>query len=119
MSAEAYYRKLDRVLDRMGGIYQLPDILERVADGRMQSFTHMNSWLITQVQEYPRAKTMDWIAAVGDLEDCCVIHDQALAFADERSIPLIRAWGRRGWMPFARDRGWRLKTVNQVYMKEM
>lgn len=114
----AYAAKLDRVLSRMGGIYHTRDILERIADGRMQSFVHGNSWLITEINAFPRARTLDWIAAVGDLPDWEALHDDALRFADKLNIPLIRAYGRRGWFPLIEGRGWRTLTVNQVYIKE-
>jgi hypothetical protein len=117
--AATYHRKLDRVLDRMGGVYTLRDILERLEDGRMQSFARGNSLLVTQVSCYPRARALDWIAAVGDLSDWRPIHDEAIAFADKHDISLIRAYGRRGWAPFIRDHGWRTLTTNQVYVKEL
>ena len=114
-----YQQKLDRVLDRMGAVYTFGDILERLGDGRMQSFAHGNSMLITQINVYPRAKALDFLAAVGDLADWPAIHDQALSFADKHDISLIRAYGRRGWMPHIRDHGWRALTTNQVYVKEL
>jgi len=114
-----YQHKLDRVLDRMGGVYHWRDIEDRLKDGRMQSFAVRNSMLITEVTAFPRAMAMDWVAAVGDLEDWRAIHDKAIAFADEHNVSLIRAYGRRGWAPFIRDHGWRRLTVNQVYVKEM
>jgi hypothetical protein len=114
-----YEQKLARVLDRMGGIYILRDILDRIKDGRMQAFVRGNSMLVTQINCFPRAKALDVVVAIGDLDDCRELHDEALAFADKENISLIRAYGRRGWMPDARDHGWRLVTVNQVYMKEL
>ena len=119
MTAEAYERKLARVLDRMGALYTLGDILERLNDGRMQSFSRGNSMLVTQVNVYPRCLTLDFLAAVGDLKDWRAIHDEAIAFAERHDISLIRAYGRRGWMPFIRDHGWRSLTTNQVYVKEL
>ena len=117
--ARAYHKKLDRVLDRMGGVYHLSDILERLGDGRMQSFAFRNSMLITQIAVYPRGKALDWIAAVGDLDDWRAIHDEAVAFAERHDISLIRAHGRRGWAPFIRDHGWRTLTTSQLYVKEL
>jgi hypothetical protein len=114
-----YHQKLDRVLDRMGAIYTLRDILERLEDGRMQSFARGNSMLVTQINVYPRARTLDFIAAVGDIEDWEPIHGEALAFADRHDISLIRAYGRLGWWPRIRDHGWRRLTVNQVYQREL
>jgi hypothetical protein len=112
-----YEEKLDRVLDRMGGVYHWRDIKERLEDGRMQSFAHGNSMLITQINVYPRARALDWLAAVGDMEDWRPIHDAAIDFAGRHDVSLIRAHGRRGWAPFIRDHGWRTLTVNQVYQK--
>ena len=114
-----YQQKLERVLDRMGGVYHWRDIEDRLADGRMQAFVRGNSMLITQINLYPRAKALDFVAAVGDLDDWREIHDEAIAFADEKNISLIRAYGRRGWAPTIRDHGWRTLTVNQVYVKEL
>ena len=119
MTDAIYHRKLARVLDRMGAIYTLDDIFDRLADGRMQSFAHGNSMLVTQIQSFPRAKTLDFVAAVGDLEDWRPIHDDAVRFAEAHDISLLRAYGRRGWMPTIRDHGWKELTVNQVYQKEL
>lgn len=114
-----YEQKLARVLDRMGSVYTFPDIMERLNDGRMQAFAHGNSMLITQISCFPRARALDWIAAVGDMEDWKPLHDEAVRFAEANDISLIRAYGRRGWMPFIRDHGWRSLTTSQVYVKEL
>ena len=119
MTAQPYHQKLARVLDRMGAVYTVSDILAAIAEGKMQSFAYRNSWLIAQVNRLPRATVMDWLAVVGDLDDCRVLHDQAIDFAREHDIGLIRAYGRRGWMPDARERGWRPITTNVVYHKEL
>jgi len=114
-----YEQKLARVLDRMGGVYNLGDIMERLDDGRMQAFAHRNSVLVTQVNCYPRAKALDFLVAVGDFEDAETLHDEALRFAAQHDISLIRAYGRRGWTPFIRDHGWRPVAKNFVYVKEL
>lgn len=114
-----YPQKLDRVLDRMGGLYAWRDIKDRLDDGRMQSFAYNNSMLVTEIGVFPRARVLDFILAVGDLKDCRAIHDEVMRFADRLDIPLIRAHGRRGWMPDASARGWRPITSNVVYVKEL
>jgi hypothetical protein len=114
-----YEAKLERVLDRMGGIYHWRDIKERLDDGRMQSFAHNNSMLITQINVYPRGRVFDWLAAVGDMQDWEPIHEAAVRFAERCDISLIRAYGRRGWAPFIGDHGWKTLTVNQLYQKEL
>lgn len=119
MNDAAYHKKLSRVLERMGGVYNFNDLMERIVDGRMQSFSHDNSWLVTEINSYPRTKTLDFVVGVGDLKDWRVLHDRAIAFADEMSIPIIRAYGRRGWIPCIKEKGWRPVTTNMVYIKEL
>ena len=47
MNAAPYHAKFAKALARQGDLYTLQDILERLADGRMQSFAEDNSWMIT------------------------------------------------------------------------
>ena len=44
-----YHAKLARVLERMGGLYTVQDILNLIAIGKMQSFTEGDSWAVTQI----------------------------------------------------------------------
>jgi hypothetical protein len=119
MTAALYHRKLARVLDRMGGTHTLNDILTRIADGRMQSHVVNNSWAITQVVDFPRAKALEVFAAVGDLDDLRILHDKILDFADEINASVVRAYGRKGWLPDAAARGWKVKAKYYVYQKDM
>ena len=119
MTAAVYHAKLARVLDRMGGTHTVSDILIAIAEGRMQSFVEGNSWAITQVVSFPRAKVLEVFAAVGDLDDLRILHDRILDFAAEIGVGLIRAYGRKGWFPDAMVRGWRVKSRYYVYAKEM
>jgi hypothetical protein len=114
-----YEQKLARVLDRMGGLYLLDDILARIADGRMQSFAVNNSWVITQIDCYPRARTLHVVAMVGDLEDRDEIEQRLITFADEQNAGLISTHGRMGWLPHARELGWRTKARSFLFQKEM
>jgi hypothetical protein len=121
MSAPLYHRKLARVLDRMGGLYTLNDILTAIAEGRMQSFVVNNSWAITQVQNFPRARQLQLLAYVGDLADVDALHAKILAYADEVNASLLSTYGRMGWLREGSFRrlGWRLKARSQLYQREM
>ena len=119
MNDAVYHRKLERVLDRMGSLYTLNDILERISDGRMQSFVQGNSWLITEINLYPRARTLDCVAVVGDLEEARALHGKAMRFASDVDAQIVRAFGRRGWLPDALKHGWRPLTTNTLYVKDM
>jgi hypothetical protein len=119
MNAPFYHRKLERALKVQGGLYTLADILERLADGRMQSFVHNNSWAITQISVYPAKRLLEIVAAIGDLGDCRILHGRVLAFANEMNVDLVAAYGRRGWARDAERHGWKIKTISYLYHKEM
>jgi hypothetical protein len=119
MTMAPYHAKLDRVLDRMGGLYTVADILDAIAAGTMQSFVVNNSWAITQINVYPRTRLLYVIAVVGDLADLEDLNAQVQAFADRLNIPLIATHGRAGLVSHGRRLGWRLKTKSYLFHKEM
>lgn len=120
MSAHPHHRKLARVLDRMGGTRTVQDILAAIAVGKMQSFVDGDSWVITQVVNFPRARVLEIVAAVGDREECLRIYDRRiLQYADDNDISFIQAYGRRGWIDDARKRGWKVKTTSYLYQREL
>jgi hypothetical protein len=119
-SPAKYYHKLERLLSAMGSLYLLSDILSAIDKGEMQSFVQNNSWIITRIALYPRAKVLEIFAAIGDLDDLLVLYDrQILNFAAEMGAGVIRAYGRKGWLPHAMQRGWRVRARCFVYTKEM
>ena len=63
MNAAPYHVKFAKALARQGDLYTLQDILDRLADGRMQSFAENNSWMITQISNFPRRRVLEVIAA--------------------------------------------------------
>ena len=115
----SYHRKLARVLDAMGALFTLDDILTAIHEGRMQSHVVGNSWAITQIQDFPRARVLNLFAVVGDLPDIPELQRKVLGYADEVNAALVSAHGRRGWFPQAEAYGWKLKTRNWLWQKEL
>ena len=114
-----YEQKLARVLDAMGGLYLLDDILTRIGDGRMQSHVVNNSWAVTEIGDFPRARKLNILAMVGDIEDVDELERKVLSYASDVNAGLISAYGRRGWLPIARDLGWRVKAKSFLYQRDM
>ena len=116
-----YEQKLARVLDRMGSTYLVDDILTAISEGKMQSHVVNNSWGITQVQDFPRARQLQLLAMVGDLADLDPLHAKILDYASAVNAGLLSTYGRLGWLregSFARL-GWRLKAKSHLYQREM
>lgn len=119
MTVHPYHRKLARALDRMGGVYSVNDILTGIAEGRMQSFADGDSWAVTQLVQYPRARVLDILAAVGELEACRRLHDRILQWARDHDVTFVQAYGRRGWMPDAQSHGWRVRSTSYLYQRDL
>jgi hypothetical protein len=119
MTAHPYHARLARALDRMGGLWTLNDILTAIALGKMQSFTEGDSWAVTQIAVFPRATVLEILVAVGNLDDCRILHDRILQYARDHDIGLVQAYGRRGWMPDAKGHGWKVRTASYLYQREM
>ena len=117
MNAHPYERKLARTLDRMGGLYTVNDILTAVGENRMQAFAEGDSWAVTQVVQFPQKLVMEVLAALGDINECRILHDRILQYARAAGVDLISAYGRRGWIADANSHGWKVKAANYLYMK--
>jgi hypothetical protein len=118
-SVHPYVKKLNRTLARMGGLYLASDILRLVHEGRMQMFAEGDSIAVTQIALYPRAKVLEIMVVVGDLDELRILHDRLLTFAAEIGAGVIQTYGRRGWFPDAERRGWKVKAKNFVYQREL
>ena len=114
-----YHAKLGRVLDRMGGLYTVSDILNLIAIGRMQSFTEGNSWAVTQIAVTPRCEMLEIIFMLGSLSECRILHSNILDYAREHDIGLVQSYGRRGWNELARGHGWKVRTTSYLYQREL
>jgi hypothetical protein len=114
-----YHRKLARVLERMGGFYTPQDVLTAIAAGKMQSFVEGNSWAITQIAVFPRAKVLEILIALGDLDELRILHDRIFDFAVKEDIGIVQAYGRKGWRSDAERRGWKVKARNYLYQREL
>jgi hypothetical protein len=53
------------------------------------------------------------------MEDMVPLHDRILEYASDINAGLVATIGRRGWMPQAREHGWRLKAKNFLYQREL
>lgn len=119
MNAAVYHAKLAKALDRQGGLFSLADVLERISDGRMQSFVSGNSWAVTQISVYPRRRQLEVVAAVGDLEDHEVLDERMTMFAFEMGVDRIATFARLGWKKYAEPLGWKIRATNYLYCKDL
>jgi hypothetical protein len=114
-----YQAKLAKALARAGGLYTPSDILERIADGRMQAHVSRETIAVTEISVYPRRRVLTIIILVGDLEEGENLHAQVLAFARKMDCDAIITQGRVGWARLAKSHGWNTVSTNMVFRKEV
>jgi hypothetical protein len=114
-----HHAKLARLLDRMGGLWTVSDILGAIAEGRMQSFVEGDTWAITQIAQFPRARLLEILVVVGALDDCQRLLDRIFQYANDHDIGLVQAYGRRGWLNHPLTSGWKIRTRSFLYQREL
>jgi hypothetical protein len=118
-NSEIYRAKLAKALARAGGLYELSDLLERIADGRMQAHVSHETLAVTEISVYPRRRVLTIIILVGDLEDGENLHAQVFDFARKMECDAVIAQGRVGWARLAKSHGWKTVSQNMVFRKEV
>jgi hypothetical protein len=58
--------KVERALHDGGDLYTFDDIMALIKEGKMQSFTCGDTWIVTQVNEFPRKKVLEIALVVGE-----------------------------------------------------
>jgi len=111
-------QKLRKALAVAGHTYELEDILQEIKERTMHSFVEGESWVVTQVVDFPRKRYLEIVFAVGNLDELKRIYPKLEAFAREIQADGLRAFGRPGWMrQFEIDKhGW--VETTRVYVRE-
>ena len=105
----------------MGGLYTVSDILAAIAAGHMQSFAEGDSWAITQVVQFPRARLLEILIALGDIEQCRTLHSRILQYARDNGIGLVRngLWLGADGFQHPLTSGWKIRTKTFLYQREL
>jgi hypothetical protein len=111
-------KKLRKALAVAGDTYTLEDLLHEINEGTMQSFAESESWVVTQIVDFPRKRYLEIVFAIGNLADLKKIYPRLEAFARDNLCDGLRAFGRPGWMrQFEIDRAGWVETT-RTYVKE-
>lgn len=107
------FARLRKLLEYQGGFYTVEDILQCIQVGTMQSFAQGDTWVVTQVHEFPRKKVLDIVFVLGERQDLHELEPQLEAFKQEIGADMMTATGRMGWLRSA-FKGWEAHSVNFV-----
>lgn len=111
--ARDFPKEMARMLDIHGGLYTVEDIFEHLQSGKMQSFAEGDTWVITQVNQFPRKKVLEVVFVIGDLETLHKISPRLDAYREEIGADFLMATGRLGWLR-RHFEGWKPLSVNYI-----
>lgn len=113
MTRRDFRAEMDRMLELQGGFYTYEDIMDHIREGKMQSFAKGNTWVITQVDEFPRKKVLTVVFVIGDMDTLHEIEPDLERFRKEIQADVMTTTGRMGWLRRSFD-GWKAVSVNFV-----
>jgi hypothetical protein len=108
--------KVERALHDGGDLYTFDDIMALIKEGKMQSFTCGDTWIVTQVNEFPRKKVLEIALVVGNIWEAIEFLPEIYDYARQVGATRVTGFGRDGWWEH-HDAGW--KKVGTMYAKDM
>lgn len=105
LGSEQLQKRLQRALDLAGNTHTIEDIQQAIARGQMQCFVTGDSFVITEVTQYPRKRILNVFLAVGDISVVDLI-PKLESFAREAGCDGMQTLGRAGWKRILPQRGW-------------
>lgn len=104
---DEFHKRLDRALAIAGGTHTAEDIAEAVEQGRMQSWVNDDSFVVTEVLQFPQTKALNVFLAVGDLTKVMALQPDIEAFGRKHGCKVMRMEGRKGWHRVLPHYGWK------------
>lgn len=108
--------RTERALAVSGGLYTFADIVDAINEGRMQSFSEGDTWVVTQVDHFPRRTVVNITLVVGNLEEAKTILPRVYDLCKQVGADRITGFGRSGWWHHA-DKGW--VRTGTLYHKDL
>jgi hypothetical protein len=108
--------KVKRALRQNDDLYDLYDIETALSTGEMQSHTADDTWVVTQVFDYPRKRVVNVLFVVGDLGGAYKTDAVVENWARNIGATVMTATGRDGWEKHLGP-GW--MKVGTVYSKDL
>lgn len=97
-SIHDYRKQIDAALAYSGNTYLFEDVVEAVADGRMQMWANGETVAITEVLCYPRKKVLHVFIGSGKRKELFEMLDSAWQWGQEIGCSSMTLAGRKGWM---------------------
>jgi len=93
-------------LEYAQGSHTFDDVAALVLTGRLTMWEEGSSFVMTEIVEYPRKRTMHVFLAGGNREDLHSIHPRMIAYARSEGCSDVTLSGRAGWLRVLEHIGW-------------
>jgi hypothetical protein len=108
--------KMNKAIALGGNLFSIEDIFEYLKDGRMQSHAEGDTWVITQIHDWPRKRSVNLLYTVGNIKEASKLEEKITIWAKSIGADTITAIGGDGWWKY-RLPNW--KKVGTLYSKDI
>ena len=109
LSSEEKRARFERALAYGGNTHTVEDVAALVKAGKAQFWDNGGGFIVTEINEYPRLKAVNYWIVSGEMKDCLALQRDIDAWAIEQGCGVAMGCGRRGW---ARAAGWKMWHPN-------
>jgi hypothetical protein len=118
-----YLTQLQELLHEMGGTHTFEDVRALIDEGVFQSFAEGETWVVTNIIQFPQASVMDIFFVVGEAKDFEELEKRIETFAREMGVTYMRVYARKGFEYLIDRRSWRFgkgwKPGPRVFTKRL
>lgn len=107
-----YRRQIEAALQYADGTHTFDDVARQVANGDLQFWPGPRSVIITELQEHPQRRTLNFFLAGGDLAELERMTPGILQWGKTQGCARAVMLGRKGWeRSFLTRTGWTLPEL--------
>ena len=108
--------RVNRALAEGGNLFTVDDIDAQIASGNMQGHVEGNTWAVTQVHDWPNARTVNILFVIGSVHEGMILEDKIVEWARGLGATKLTGIGRDGWWGH-RSANW--QKVGTLYSKDI
>jgi hypothetical protein len=108
---------LERALDYAGRTHEWPDVVAMLLDGRAQFWQRGAGVIVTELQDAPRRRVVNYWLVAGRLPDVLQMQPEIDTWAVQQGATHAIARGRAGWTRVLPRYGWKAVAID--FAKEL
>ena len=103
---------IEAALEYSGGTHDFYDIVENIANCRMQLWPADRGCIVTEIVVYPKKKVINIFLAGGELDQILDMDEAVKAWAKEHGCTAATMSGRLGWKKPLEPLGWEFQLAS-------